>query len=320
MQIKAPDLGAVHHIVDAVLDCRAHGVVAHVGGSCCETERAAQVSRPPRARRAAPTSCSPSPGMGVDEGLSIVRNEMERTLRAERRAQPTGDPMIDFTDRVVLMTGAAGGIGAATARTIAALRRRRGRCTTCATGGRLARARGRARRARPRGRRRPRRPARRRTLWREALAWRGRVDVLDQQRRHLRAGPIDDADRAPGPPPGSACSRSAWSRRRRCAARRSGRSARRTAAASIVNLASRAALRGEDPEYWHYAAAKAGIVAMTKTIARQYGRDGVTAFARRPGLRQHAVQRRAGGASTGSTSSPRTPASARWPARRTSPT
>jgi 3-oxoacyl-[acyl-carrier protein] reductase len=51
----------------------------------------------------------------------------------------------------------------------------------------------------------------------------------------------------------------------------------------IINLASRAAFRGEDPAYWHYAAAKAGIVAMTRTIARQNGRQGVTAFAIAPG-------------------------------------
>ena len=51
----------------------------------------------------------------------------------------------------------------------------------------------------------------------------------------------------------------------------------------IINLASRAAFRGEDPEYWHYAAAKAGVVAMTRTIARHYGRQGVTAFAVAPG-------------------------------------
>lgn len=51
----------------------------------------------------------------------------------------------------------------------------------------------------------------------------------------------------------------------------------------IINLASRAAFRGEDPDYWHYAAAKAGVVAMTRTIARQYGRQGVTAFAIAPG-------------------------------------
>jgi NAD(P)-dependent dehydrogenase (short-subunit alcohol dehydrogenase family) len=51
----------------------------------------------------------------------------------------------------------------------------------------------------------------------------------------------------------------------------------------IINIASRAAFRGEDPDYWHYAAAKAGVVAMTRTIARQYGRQGVTAFAIAPG-------------------------------------
>jgi 3-oxoacyl-[acyl-carrier protein] reductase len=51
----------------------------------------------------------------------------------------------------------------------------------------------------------------------------------------------------------------------------------------IINMASRAAFRGEDPDYWHYAAAKAGVVAMTRTIARQYGRQGVTAFAIAPG-------------------------------------
>ncbi|HEY6057697.1 MAG TPA: SDR family oxidoreductase, partial [Candidatus Limnocylindrales bacterium] len=51
----------------------------------------------------------------------------------------------------------------------------------------------------------------------------------------------------------------------------------------IINIASRAAFRGEDPPYWHYAAAKAGMVAMTRTIARQNGRQGVTAFAVAPG-------------------------------------
>ena len=51
----------------------------------------------------------------------------------------------------------------------------------------------------------------------------------------------------------------------------------------IINLASRAAFRGEDPPFWHYAAAKAGIVAMTRTIARQNGRQGITAFAVAPG-------------------------------------
>jgi len=79
MQIKTPDLGSVHHTVDAILDCRAHDVVAHVGGSCAETERSAQVSVHV-ALGAGADQLLAKPGMGVDEGLSIVRNEMERIL------------------------------------------------------------------------------------------------------------------------------------------------------------------------------------------------------------------------------------------------
>ena len=52
----------------------------------------------------------------------------------------------------------------------------------------------------------------------------------------------------------------------------------------IVNVASRAAHRGDSPAHWHYAASKAGMVAMTKTIARGYARDGVLAFAVCPGF------------------------------------
>ena len=52
----------------------------------------------------------------------------------------------------------------------------------------------------------------------------------------------------------------------------------------IVNVASRAAYRGDSPAHWHYAASKAGMVAMTKTIARGYARDGILAFAVCPGF------------------------------------
>ncbi len=52
----------------------------------------------------------------------------------------------------------------------------------------------------------------------------------------------------------------------------------------IVNIASRAAHRGDSPAHWHYAAAKAGMVAMTKTIARAYAAQGVYAFAICPGF------------------------------------
>jgi NAD(P)-dependent dehydrogenase (short-subunit alcohol dehydrogenase family) len=52
----------------------------------------------------------------------------------------------------------------------------------------------------------------------------------------------------------------------------------------IVNVASRAAYRGDSPAHWHYAASKAGMVAVTKTIARGYGADGILAFAICPGF------------------------------------
>jgi 3-oxoacyl-[acyl-carrier protein] reductase len=52
----------------------------------------------------------------------------------------------------------------------------------------------------------------------------------------------------------------------------------------IVNIASRAAYRGDSPAHWHYAASKAGMVAMTKSIARGYAREGILAFAICPGF------------------------------------
>jgi 3-oxoacyl-[acyl-carrier protein] reductase len=52
----------------------------------------------------------------------------------------------------------------------------------------------------------------------------------------------------------------------------------------IVNIASRAAYRGDSPEHWHYAASKAGMVAMTKSIARGYAAEGILAFAVCPGF------------------------------------
>jgi NAD(P)-dependent dehydrogenase (short-subunit alcohol dehydrogenase family) len=52
----------------------------------------------------------------------------------------------------------------------------------------------------------------------------------------------------------------------------------------IVNVASRAAFRGDQPDYLAYAASKAGMVALTRSIARAFGKDGITAFALAPGF------------------------------------
>ena len=58
----------------------------------------------------------------------------------------------------------------------------------------------------------------------------------------------------------------------------------RAAPGRIVNIASRAAYRGDSPAHWHYAASKAGMVAMTKSIARGYAAQGVLAFGVCPGF------------------------------------
>lgn len=52
----------------------------------------------------------------------------------------------------------------------------------------------------------------------------------------------------------------------------------------IINIASRAAYRGDSPAHWHYAASKGGMVSMTKTIARAYANQGILAFAICPGF------------------------------------
>lgn len=52
----------------------------------------------------------------------------------------------------------------------------------------------------------------------------------------------------------------------------------------IVNVASRAAHRGDSPEHWHYAASKAGLIAITKTIARGFAAEEIYAFAIAPGF------------------------------------
>jgi 3-oxoacyl-[acyl-carrier protein] reductase len=52
----------------------------------------------------------------------------------------------------------------------------------------------------------------------------------------------------------------------------------------IVNIASRAAFRGDSPQHWHYAASKAGMVGMTRSIARGYAGEGILCFAVAPGF------------------------------------
>jgi len=52
----------------------------------------------------------------------------------------------------------------------------------------------------------------------------------------------------------------------------------------LINISSRAAFRGDTPDYLAYAASKAAIVSYTRSIARYYGKEGVKAFIIAPGF------------------------------------
>ncbi len=58
----------------------------------------------------------------------------------------------------------------------------------------------------------------------------------------------------------------------------------RKSAGRIINISSRAAFKGEKGDFMAYAASKAGLVALTKSIAYAFGKDGVKAFVIAPGF------------------------------------
>ena len=88
IHVKTPDLGGIGNAIDALLLARAAGLGAYCGGTCNETDRSAQVSAH-LAMACDATQVLAKPGMGVDEGVMIVHNEMARaTALAARRAAP----------------------------------------------------------------------------------------------------------------------------------------------------------------------------------------------------------------------------------------
>lgn len=52
----------------------------------------------------------------------------------------------------------------------------------------------------------------------------------------------------------------------------------------IIHIASRAAFRGDYEDYFAYAASKGGMVALSRTIARTYGKHNVKSFVIAPGF------------------------------------
>lgn len=79
VQVKAPDLGSLEDTIQALIECKAAGVGAYLGGSCTETEVSARVCTHV-AIATQPDVMLAKPGMGVDEGIMAVRNEQGRVL------------------------------------------------------------------------------------------------------------------------------------------------------------------------------------------------------------------------------------------------
>lgn len=52
----------------------------------------------------------------------------------------------------------------------------------------------------------------------------------------------------------------------------------------IIHISSRAAFRGDTPEYIAYAASKGGMVALSRSIARDFGKENVKSFLIAPGF------------------------------------
>ncbi len=119
-------------------------------------------------------------------------------------------------------------------------------------------------------------------LWAQALERAGgRIDVLVNNAGVFEAADIADAD-------GFA---SAWARSLAINLQSAADLCRHAVlhfqqhgGGRIINVASRAGHRGDSPKHWHYAAAKGGMLAMTKSIARAYAGQNILAFSITPGF------------------------------------
>ena len=119
-------------------------------------------------------------------------------------------------------------------------------------------------------------------LWDEACAWRGRIDVLvNNAGVYERCGldlPVDDW-------------LAGWDRTMRInllaaaqLCRRAVRQFRLQQGGILINVASRAAHRGDSLDHLQYGASKAGMLALNRSIARHCAKDNILAYGVAPGF------------------------------------
>jgi 3-oxoacyl-[acyl-carrier protein] reductase len=119
-------------------------------------------------------------------------------------------------------------------------------------------------------------------LWRSALAWRGHLDVLVNNAAVVTPATIEDDFDTWLAVWRNTLQVNVVSLAVLC--RHAIEHFRARGGGIIVNIASRAAFRGDDPHLMHYAASKGGVVALTRSIARGYARDNVLAYVIAPGF------------------------------------
>ncbi|MFC4425016.1 SDR family NAD(P)-dependent oxidoreductase [Deinococcus navajonensis] len=189
--------------------------------------------------------------------------------------------MLDLTGKVILVTGGSRGIGAATVRTLAAA----GAEVVVHYGHSAAEAEAIVQEVGPTRARALGadlgRPGVAPTLFRDAVAWRGRIDVLVNNAGVAPSVTVDD--------PLADWERT-WAHTLQVnlvtladLCREAIVHYRTRQGGSIINVASRAAFRGDNPDAMHYAASKGGVIALTRSIARGYARENILAYAVAPG-------------------------------------
>lgn len=187
--------------------------------------------------------------------------------------------MIDLSGKVVLVTGSSQGIGAATATTLAAAgaavilhyaqSREQAEAVAQPINGHVVQA-------------DLRQPGAAQVLWQAALAWRGQIDVLVNNAAIMPAAGIEaDWD----------IWTTAWQNTLQVnliavadLCRLAIGHFKTRQGGTIINIASRAAFRGDGPDYMHYAASKSGVIGLTRSIARGFAQDQILAYAVAPGF------------------------------------